>query len=170
MSIETKPFPWNYCPACGAALAREHDGEKERPFCAQCKRFYYRNPAPAVCCMLTQDDKLLLVRRGIEPCYGEWSLPGGFVEAGESAQEALVREMDEETCIQVRNPILVGVSTQISMFYGAVMVLGFTASEWSGEPKAGSDATDLKFFAHDERPRLPFPAHIELLESFDARR
>ena len=170
MSLETKPFPWNYCPVCGTALTREHDGEKERPFCIPCERFYYRNPTPAVCCLAARDGEILLVQRGVEPCYGEWSLPGGFVEAGETAEEALVREMEEETGLQVSGLRLIGVSTQQSLHYGAVMVLGFTVKEWLGEPRAGSDAMALRFFAHAERPVLPFPAHAELLGLFDAQR
>jgi 8-oxo-dGTP diphosphatase len=122
-----------------------------------------------VCCLLGRGDEILLVQRGVEPCYGEWSLPGGFVEAGETAHEALVREMQEETGLHVCEPLLIGVSTQQSMHYGAVMVLGFTAKEWRGEPQPGSDAIDVRFFARSERPVLPFPGHVELLGLYEAR-
>jgi 8-oxo-dGTP diphosphatase len=168
MSHDTKPFPWHYCPVCGAALAREHDGEKERPHCAPCKRYFYRNPLPAVCCLLERSGEILLVRRAIEPCLGEWSLPGGFVEIDETTEEAAVREMHEETGLCVKGLRLIGVSTQRSLHYGAVMVLGYAAGEWSGDLRAGSDALDVGFFPRDKRPTLPFTAHIELLRLYDA--
>jgi len=169
MSHDTKPFPWNYCPVCGAALAREHDGEKERPYCVPCRRFFYRNPAPAVCCLLGRHDEVLLVQRAVEPCLGEWSLPGGFVEIDETTEEAAVREMYEETGLSVKGLRLIGVSTQQSRHYGAVMVLGYTVEEWSGDLRAGSDALDLRFFPRNKRPILPFPAHVELLGMYDAQ-
>jgi 8-oxo-dGTP diphosphatase len=169
MSNDTKPFPWNYCPVCGGAIAREHDGEKERPYCVACRRFFYRNPAPAVCCLVGRDDEVLLVRRAVEPCLGEWSLPGGFIEAGETSEEAAVREMREETGLRVKGLRLIGVSTQQSRYYGAVMVLGYAVQEWSGDLRAGSDALDIRFFPRDNRPLLPFPAHVELLGMYDAQ-
>jgi len=169
MSHETKPFPWNYCPVCGTALSREHDGEKERPYCAPCQRYFYRNPLPAVCCLVARDDEILLVQRAVEPCLGGWSLPGGFVEVGETTEEAAIREMHEETGLRVKGLRLIGVSTQKSRHYGAVMVLGYSVKEWSGDLRAGSDAMDLRFFRRDERPVLPFPAHVELLGLYDAR-
>jgi ADP-ribose pyrophosphatase YjhB (NUDIX family) len=166
---DTKPFPWNFCPVCGAGLTRENDGERIRPFCASCNRFYYRNPTPAVCGLLVCDGGLLLVRRGVEPAYGRWALPGGFMEAGESIEDAIAREMFEETAIRVERPELLGVSTHRSSFYGPVMVLGFILKHWSGEPKAGSDALDVRFFSTKERPEMPFSEHGDLVRLMESR-
>ncbi len=162
-----KPFEWNYCAICGEPLELSSDGEKERPYCETCGRFYYRNPLPAVCAILTRGDELLLVQRAVDPCRGHWSLPGGFVELGETTEEALIREMREETALEVRGLRLIGVSTQHSLHYGGVMVLGYAVQEWSGEPHPDSDALDIRFYTPDERPPLPFPAHRELLAIFD---
>jgi ADP-ribose pyrophosphatase YjhB (NUDIX family) len=162
------PFALNYCPICGAALEPCLDGEQERPYCARCLRFYYRNPVPAVCCVVARDDGILLAQRAVEPCFGEWALPGGFVELGETTEEAAVREMFEETSLRVSGLRLLGVSTQQSRFYGAVTVLGYAVGAWSGELKAGSDVMDLRFFPRPQRPALPFRAHTELLALFDA--
>jgi ADP-ribose pyrophosphatase YjhB (NUDIX family) len=168
MAHDPEPFVWSFCPICGAALAPCSDGEAERPHCAICRRFYYRNPVPAVCCFVSRGDAILLARRAVEPCLGEWSLPGGFVELGETTEEAAVREMQEETGLHVAGLRLVGVSTQQSRFYGAVTVLGYAVKEWSGELQAHSDVMDLRFFAKRDRPPLPFRAHTELLALFDA--
>lgn len=167
MSSKPRPFEWNFCAICGAALSLSSDGEKPRPYCAGCNRFFYRNPLPAVCAIITRGEELLLIQRAVEPCRGHWSLPGGFVELGETAEDALVREMREETALEVSGLSLVGVSTQQSIHYGGVMVLGFAVEKWTGEPKPDSDATDICFFAPGQRPPLPFPAHRELLAQFD---
>ena len=155
---------------CGAALLLERDGEKHRPYCAACGRFFYRNPTPAVCCFVSRDDELLLAQRAIEPCLGMWALPGGFIELGETSEEAAVREMQEETGLEVKNLRLLGVSTQQSRYYGGVTVLGYLVQEWHGEPRPDSDAMDLRFFSKADRPPLPFTAHVELLKLFDALR
>ena len=168
MSQSLEPFPWRFCPACGAPLTPRHDGEKLRPHCEACRRFYYHNPLPAVCCFITQDNGLLLARRAVEPCRGEWSLPGGFVELGESTKEAAVREMHEETGLRVRGLRLIGASTQHSRHYGAVTVLGYVAQEWDGVPQPGSDVAEVRFFPKEQRPVLPFTTHRELVALFDA--
>lgn len=168
MFVEPEPFAWNYCPICGAALVLRGDGERERPHCGTCRRFYYRNPVPAVCCILTRGNELLLAQRGVEPQRGAWGLPGGFMELGETTEEAVAREILEETHLRVDGLRLVGVSTQQSRLYGAVTVLGYAAATWEGTLKADSDVMDLRFFPKDERPPLAFRAHRDLAALFDA--
>ena len=160
------PFAWNYCPICGEQLVARDDGEKSRPHCSDCRRFYYRNPLPAVCCLVMREDALLLIKRGIEPCRGEWAFPGGFVEMGESTEEAIIREMEEETGLHVKSVRLIGVSSQNSTLYGPITLLGYVALDWHGEPQASSDAMEARFFLPEECPPIAFPAHAELLRQF----
>lgn len=169
MMIDPEPFAWNFCPICGRQLESHHDGESLRPHCEPCRRYYYRNPVPAACCVVRDEDgRLLLAQRGVEPCRGMWSLPGGFVELGESTEEAIVRELREETTLTALKTRLLGVSTHPSRFHGAVTVIGYAIEEWEGVPAAGSDTLDLKFYARDEMPELPFKAHREILAFYDA--
>ena len=151
---------------CGAPLEPNHDGEKVRPHCARCRRHFYHNPVPAVCCFITHEGGILLARRGVEPRLGEWALPGGFVELGETTEEAGRREMLEETGLSIEGIRLIGVSTQPSRFTGAVMVLGYVVEHWEGDLTPGSDVLDLRFFPQAEMPPLPFRAHRELLDIF----
>ncbi len=162
-------FGWNFCPICGTSLTLRHDGQSHRPSCEACARFYYSNPVPAACCFVAEGSRLLYAQRAVEPCRGQWSLPGGFVELGETSEEAVRREMLEETGLVVREVRLVGVSTKQSRISGAVMVLGYEALAWEGEPSPDSDAMALQFFAPDERPPLAFEAHRELLALYDTR-
>jgi 8-oxo-dGTP diphosphatase len=161
-------FAWNYCPICGDALVVASDGESDRPHCPACRRFYYRNPVPASACFVSRGDRLLLTRRGVEPCIGEWALPGGFVELGETTEEGALRELAEETGLQGNGARLIGASTQPSPLSGAVTILGYIIEEWQGTPCAASDVAEVRFFAKEERPPLAFLAHRELLAIFDA--
>jgi ADP-ribose pyrophosphatase YjhB (NUDIX family) len=104
----------------------------------------------------------------VEPCLGQWSLPGGFVELGESTEEAIARELREETTLTALKVRLLGVSTHASRFHGAVTVIGYAIEEWEGVPQAGSDTLDLRFYSRDEMPELPFKAHREILALYDA--
>lgn len=160
-------FAWNFCPICGDALVPRNDGESDRPHCQRCRRHYYLNPVPAACCLVTRGDALLFVQRAVEPCLGQWTFPGGFVEVGETTEEAALRELREETGLAGRDPRLIGASTQPSRLSGAVTVLGYVVRDWNGTPRAMSDAMDAKFFARAERPPLAFQAHRDLLALFD---
>lgn len=170
--VTPKPFAWNFCGTCGNALALAHDGQSEQPHCGPCRRFFYRNPVPAACCFVARENgDLLFTQRAVEPCRGEWTLPGGFIELGETAEEAALRELQEETNLRASSVELLGVSTKQSPHAGAVMVLGFVVLDWSGEEamRPDSDALDLKFFSRDTRPTMPFSVHRELLALYDAR-
>lgn len=169
--IPPKTFKWNYCGTCGAKLAEAHDGQDVHPHCAVCRRFYYYNPVPAACCFAAKPDgALLYVRRAVEPCKGGWSLPGGFMELGESPEECVVRELCEETRLRGTQPRLIGAATRGSPMHGAVLVLGYLMEEWDGEDtmQAGTDAMEVAFFLPDARPELVFDVHRELLTRYDA--
>jgi ADP-ribose pyrophosphatase YjhB (NUDIX family) len=162
------PFEWNYCGTCGAPLAPGHDGERERPYCAACNRFYYRNPVPA-CCVFVRDPAgaLLFALRAMEPGRGRWCLPGGFMEANETAEQCALRELREETALHAASARLLGASMGQSPLSGSVVVLGFVIDAWEGQPYPDSDAADLGFFARDARPDIAFQAHRDLLALYD---
>ena len=69
----------------------------------------YRNPTPTVDIVILKENDLLLIRRGREPFRGKWALPGGFIEYGETAEEAAVREAAEETGLTVELEGILGV-------------------------------------------------------------
>lgn len=159
--------PWNFCPQCGRALLDRHDGEAASPFCPNCKRHYYHNPPPVVASLAVRDGKVLLIRRAVEPALGQWALPGGFMEIGETPEEAALRELAEETGVEGKVKRLLGVVYQGSARYGSVVVMGFVL-EASGEPRPGSDAEEAGFFAPDASPPLAFASHRELLAALEA--
>ena len=171
MTVNYGVFPWNHCPICGRELVQADDGQGIRPHCVPCNRFYYSNPTPAACCFLTNaDGELLLVQRSIEPRRGMWTLPGGFVELGETTDEAALRELEEETGLIGKGTRLIGVATRPSKAVGGIIVIGYAVDEWGGEMVAATDAMALGFFAPDKRPPLAFEVHEELLEAYDRLR
>ena len=168
MPVGSEAFPWNYCPSCGDGLQPQNDGESLRPYCKACGRFYYSNPVPAACCIVPLGDALLYVQRAVEPCKGQWTFPGGFVEIHETTEQAAKRELFEETGLHGHAFRLIGASTQPSRDAGAVTVLGYAVDEWEGELTAGSDALDAAFFTPENCPPLAFQAHRDLLAAYEA--
>jgi len=163
-----RPFEWNYCGTCGAALDHASDGERVRPYCAACQRHYYHNPVPA-CCVFVRDaaGRILLGKRAVEPCFGAWALPGGFMELNETGEQCALREMLEETGLKATRARLLGASASRSRDKGGVLVLGYIVDVWEGDLKPDSDVSDLRFFARQEMPPMPFEAHRELLALYD---
>lgn len=166
--FKPKDFKWNYCNTCGGPLNFFSDGEKERPYCSACQRHYYDNPVPA-CCIFIRDteDRLLFGKRAVEPCRGAWALPGGFMEAHETGEECVFREMAEETNLCGEKAQLLGVSSAHNADYKSILVLGYLVHHWTGIIKPDSDVDELRFFARHERPFVPFEAHRELITIFD---
>jgi ADP-ribose pyrophosphatase YjhB (NUDIX family) len=95
---------YRFCPICGSelVLTSKSDGKKPRPSCTRCEFIYYGNPKPCVGAVIIRSGKVLLIQRAYEPYKHYWDFPGGFLEAGESAEEGLKRELAEELKIDVK--------------------------------------------------------------------
>jgi ADP-ribose pyrophosphatase YjhB (NUDIX family) len=103
---------YRFCPRCGGTLERRllKATEPERPVCTQCGFVFYIDPKIAVGTIIeTSDRRLVLVRRAIEPGYGKWVFPGGYVDRGEPLTAAAIREAREECGLDVRLDGLVNI-------------------------------------------------------------
>ena len=114
-------------------------------------------PKVAVAVLVVKREAILLVQRDNEPAEGLWSLPGGFVDAGEDPRAAAVRECREETGLQIRITGIVDI-IHANEDGGADIVIVFTGVEEAGSLVAGDDARAAVFFAPKRFPELAFEA------------
>ncbi|MBU2331577.1 MAG: NUDIX hydrolase, partial [Gammaproteobacteria bacterium] len=158
-----------YCNQCGdPVLVRVPDGDNRPRFvCDSCQTVHYQNPRIVAGCVPVWDDRVLLCRRAIEPRRGYWTLPAGFMENGETMQQAAERETLEEACARVRDLQLYTLFdlphiNQVYMFFRAELVdLDFCA---------GDESLEVKLFHQQDIPwsELAFPTIGRTLECFFA--
>jgi ADP-ribose pyrophosphatase YjhB (NUDIX family) len=163
--------PIRFCRACGTAVAYvvPADDNRERAVCPACATVHYENPLNVVGTVPVWGEKVLLCKRAIEPRYGLWTLPAGFLELGESTAQGAWRETDEEAgarielgpLFSVLNVVRVG---QVHLFYLATMT--------SPELNPGSETLEARLFAEDEVPweQIAFRTVRETLQLFFADR
>jgi 8-oxo-dGTP diphosphatase len=113
-------------------------------------RQYPKKPVVGVGAVILDGDKILLEKRKNEPSKGKWSVPGGLVELGESVEQAVIREVKEETGLEVYEPRLVDVVNYVSLGEKGAVVYHYVIVDYfvtvkSGKPKASSDAAALKW-------------------------
>jgi len=153
-----------FCPQCGARLARRLVADRERSVCDRCGYVHYVNPVVAAGTLVERQNRVLLIRRGVEPGLNQWGLPAGYAEAGETPEETAIRETREETGLAVQIDSFLGVypfSGETAV--GGVLIL-YSARTVDGEPRAGADATEARFFGPDELPAdIAFPLHRRVL-------
>ncbi len=143
---------YRYCPACATPLVARvlRPGEPERPTCPACGFVYYANPKLAVGTIIrADDDRLVLVRRAIEPGYGRWVFPGGFVDRGEPLAAAAVREAREECGLEVRLEGLVNVYSYAGR--DAVIVV-YAAARVAGELRPDEECSEVALFPVEDLP------------------
>lgn len=128
-------------------------------------REYPERPIVGVGGVLIENGKALLIRRGSEPLLGQWSIPGGTLELGETLLEGVAREMLEETGITVRVLDLIEVFERINPYSSPdlrdknfrprfhFVVVDYLCEKISGEPRAGGDATDVAYVSEQDLPR-----------------
>lgn len=131
-------------------------GDRPRRVCPTCDYVHYTDPKVGVGALVTQDHRVLLVKRKMEPERGKWSIPAGFLDHGERPQETAEREVYEETGLRVRIVKLVDVFTNPSQRGGASIFILYSAELQGGEMIAGDDAAEVGFFGLDELPDLAF--------------
>jgi 8-oxo-dGTP diphosphatase len=153
-----------YCPRCGTLMEQRRVDDRDREVCPACGFIFYRNPVPAVGVVVALEGKLVLVRRRYEPRAGCWALPAGFMELGESAEDAAIRECHEETGLLVRVDHLLGVYSYGEGQRTGLLII-YAATATGGELVAADDATEAGVFALDELPTpMAFPTHLQAID------
>jgi len=111
-------------------------------------------------------ERVLLVKRSVEPKKGYWCLPGGFMELGEAPEQAALRELKEETGISGKVEMLLGVCSSNSSQYHTVLMVGYLVKQYSGTLKAGDDASDAAYFHYDGLPEIAFESHRRFIRIY----
>jgi ADP-ribose pyrophosphatase YjhB (NUDIX family) len=148
-----------FCPRCGATATVRFPRSLH---CESCGYAAFFNPKPVGCALARDGDgRVWLARRGFEPGRGRWSMPGGFVDLGETVEAAIVREIEEELEVGAEIGALVGVYSRAD---SGVLVIVFQAS-LEGAPRTTDEATEVRAFAPDEVPwdELAFPTDAAAL-------
>jgi 8-oxo-dGTP diphosphatase len=158
---------YRFCPQCGGRLAKRllKAGEPERLVCTECGFVFYIDPKLAAIALVPLEGGLVLVRRAIEPGYGLWVVPGGFVDMGEKVEVAVVRETLEETHLQVQVTRLLNVYSYLNH---RTVVLAFLTEYLGGTLAAGDETLEARVFQLGDIPwdRIAFSSTREALQEY----
>lgn len=100
---------YTFCPKCKSDLHEEEIDKEQRKVCPTCGFVFWNNPKPVVSMLIHRDGKILMLQRAQDPFKGYWVLPGGFIGYSETAQKAVIREVYEETGLDVVLEGIIGV-------------------------------------------------------------
>ena len=162
-----KLVDYKFCPVCGGALRSLvlKDREPARLVCASCEFIFYQDPKVVAASIVEMDQRIILLRRAIEPQKGKWVLPGGYVDRGEEVAAAAIRETEEECGIKTRLKGLLGVYSYPGKM--AVLVV-YTAEYLSGNLIAGDESDAVRVVLEEEIPweHLAFQSTVDALQDY----
>ncbi len=149
-----------FCPSCGFLLGYRNTGGRDRPHCRFCEFTYFADPKVAVAVVVRRGDTVLLARRINEPGAGKWSLPGGFVDRGETPLDAAARELREETGLCSDSLTLLDVYAETG---NATVLIVFVTSSALGAPAGADDVDGAQFFERNHLPVLAFKRDRDII-------
>ena len=157
----------NYCSECGSQveLLVPDGDDRPRHVCGACGTIHYRNPKIVVGCIPEWEDRILLCRRAIEPRYGLWTLPAGFMETGETSQQGAARETREEANARVE---VGGLYTLFNLPHIDQVYLIFRSRLLDLGFGPGAESLDVELFTESEIPwdAIAFPVVKETLRLY----
>jgi 8-oxo-dGTP diphosphatase len=158
---------YKFCPCCAGHLEGRviKVGEPERLVCGKCGFVFYLGPKLVAGAIIELDVGIVLIQRAIEPGYGKWTFPGGFVERGEVAEAAAEREALEEAGVEIKITGIVGLYS----YEGQVPAIAvFSARATGGEPAPLDETLAVRSFQRDELPwfQMAFPSTEQALKDY----
>jgi 8-oxo-dGTP diphosphatase len=159
---------YRFCPTCAGALESRvlKAGEPERLVCTRCGQVLYLDPKVAVGTIIrAEDGRIVLVRRAIEPGYGLWVFPGGYVDRGEPVTGAAIREAREEAGIDIELDRLINI---YSYAHRSLIVIVYAARAVGGELCVDDECLEAQWVAPDDIPwdRLAFHSTSQALREY----
>ena len=167
MEKGNQSFEYSFCPRCGGRFEERvlKEGDPERLVCGSCGFVFYLGPKLVAGAVFELGGEIVLVQRDIEPGYGKWSCPGGFVERGERAEDAAEREVLEECGLEIRARGIIGLYS----YEGQIPAIAvFGANVIGGEPVPLDETMDVKGFPRDGLPwsEMAFPSTEQALKDY----
>lgn len=158
----------NFCSDCGSRRVEERIPEGDnfpRLICSDCGAIHYRNPRMIVGCLVVHEGRILLCRRAIEPRYGYWNLPAGFLERNERVEDGAKRETWEEARADVE---IVRLHCVYSLPHADQVYLHFLADFKEPDFEAAEETLEAKLFHPDEIPwdDIAFSSSAYAIESY----
>ena len=157
----------NFCNQCGKPVTQRIPEGDNRPryICSHCSTIHYENPKVVVGCVPIYQDQILLCKRAIEPRFGLWTLPAGFMENGESLAEGAARETLEEANASVT---LGELYTVFSLPHISQVYVFFLSELDNLDFYPGEESLETKLFSEDQIPwtELAFPVISETLRNY----
>jgi len=167
LEVEHRSSEYEFCPRCGNHLGARvlKRGDPERLVCESCGFVFYLGPKLVAGAVFEMDGGIVLIQRDIEPGYGKWTFPGGFVERGERAQAAAEREVLEETGLEIEAREIIGLYT----YDGQIPAIAvFAARVVRGKPVPLDETMDVRSFPRDGLPwmEMAFPSTEQALKDY----
>ncbi len=159
-----------FCPRCGAPLTEGMRFGRMRRLCRYCGFIHFADPKVAVAALVIKGDHVLLVRRAVVPRIGYWALPAGYMDADELPEEAVVREVAEETGVTIRPNGLQGIAPLAGWNERRGILLLYRAEPCAGEPVPADDVSEVRWFTEGEIPwdALAFESTAQFLHEWIA--
>lgn len=158
---------FKYCPFCGMELSLEEKGSQQRPACPNCGFVQYRNPVPGVVVLIEHQGTVLLGRRRGGYGAGKWGLPQGYIEFDEDFLTAAVREVKEETGLDVEIRSILNVVSNLLAPGLHTLAIVLLAGVIRGEPCAGDDLDSLEWVPlTGPLPEMAFEADERIVQRY----
>ena len=155
---------FRFCPNCANEMAPTQVEGKTLQGCSSCGYVHFQDPKVAAGVIVSNDKgQVLLMQRGHDPRKGLWSYPSGYVDSGESVEDAAVRETFEETQVRVELTALQGVYSETG---DRVVLIVYRGAIAEGEPAAGPESLAVGFFDPDDLPELAFPRDDRIIREW----
>ena len=163
----SQALEYRFCPRCGGTLASRilRTADPPRLACQACGFVFFIDPKVATGAVFNLDGGVLLVRRAIEPSYGKWVFPGGYVDRGESLEGAAIREVKEECGLDVRLTRLLGVYSYAG---NPVILIVYVGEVMGGAIQVDDEGLEARCFSPQGIPwnHLAFPTTGEVLRDY----
>ncbi len=157
----------NFCSHCGKSVSLKipEDDNRPRHVCDSCGNIHYQNPKIVAGCIPEWQGKILLCRRAIEPRYGLWTIPAGYMENGETLEQAACRETEEEACARVD---LDGLYAVYNIPHVSQVYVIFRGQLADGAFAPGAESLETALFEENQIPwgEIAFPVVDRTLKRF----